>query len=434
VRVKHHRIFIYCIMIVALLSGCDKEPQEIGLDLVGNNPLLVDYNDTSSVKAYSSLVDSLRTDETSLTLFASIYDATMGKTTATIYTQFALSTLGQDFGTNPVCDSMKLFLLYAGYYGDTLTPQTAKIYEVTEEMRSDTTYYAHDNLTYDPTLLADYSFVPHPTDTVWIDSVSYDAHMIVPMNNILGDKILNAPASALDNNEEFKKYVNGIRITTDPIETPDHGAILYMNFYSTLSRINIYYHNDEGDSLFYRLVLNSNANARFTNYDHYGYDDASPDFKQQVIEGDSILGKQLVYTQGMAGVRTKITFPHLQDWVENNKIAMNEAKLVFTDHDPDNVFHPASQLSLLKITEDGSLNYLQDEIEGTGYFGGFYENGKYTFRITRYIQSLLTGGETDYGLYLMIPGGAINAGRSVIEGSESPGGAIKLEMLYTRPN
>ena len=435
-RVKYRRIFIYFIMITALLSGCKKEPQAIGLDLVGNNPLLVDFSDTTSVSSYSSLVDSLRTDEATLTLFGSIYDATMGKTTSSIYTQFALSTLGQDFGTNPVCDSMKLFLLYAGYYGDTLTPQTVKIFEVTEEMFVDTSYFSHQNLEYDPALLADYSFVPHPTDTVWVDSVSFDAHLTVPMNTVLGDKILNAPASALDNNDEFKKFVNGIMITTDPIETPDQGAILYMNFYSTISRVNIYYHNEEEDSLFYRLVLNSTSNARFTNYEHFEYADATPEFKQQVVgtNPDTTLGKQIIYTQGMSGVRSKISFPYLQDWVKNNKIAINEAKLIFTDHDPEGVFHPASQLSLLKITEDGTLNYLQDEIEGSGYFGGFYQDGKYTFRITRYIQSLLTGGETDYGLYVVIPGGAINAGRSVLEGSESAEGHIKLELLYTRPN
>jgi len=434
VRVKYHRIFIFYVVIAAFFIGCNKEPQVIGLDLVGNNPLLVDFSDTTSVKAYSELVDSLRTDEATLALLGSMYDATMGKTTASIYTEFALSTLGQDFGTNPVCDSVKLFLLYAGYYGDTLSPQTVKVFEVTEDMFVDTSYYSHDNLQFDPTLLADYTFVPHPTDTVWIDSVSYDAHMTVPMNTILGDKILAAPASALDNNTEFKEYINGIRITADPIETPDHGAILYMNFYSTLSRINLYYHNDDEDSLFYRLVLNSTSNARFTNYDHYEYADAAPEFKQQLIDGDSILGNQVIYAQGMAGVKSKITFPYLSDWVENSAIAINEAKLIFTDMDPDNVFHPASQLSLLKINEDGTINYLQDEIEGAAYFGGYYLNGKYTFRITRYIQSLLTGGETDYGLYLMMPGGSINAGRSVINGAESEVGKIKLELLYTRPN
>ena len=424
----------FCLVAIVLISGCNKEPQEIGLDLVGNNPLLVTFNDTSTVRAFSIREDSLRTDESALSMLGSMYDPVFGKTTGSIYTQLALSTLGQDFGTNPVCDSMKLFLLYNGYYGDTLTEQTVKIYEVTEEMMVDTSYYSDQNLSFDPTLLADYSFIPHPTDTVWIDSASFDAHLIVPMTNALGEKILAAPAEALDDNDEFKKYINGIYITTDPVVTPDKGAMLYMNFYSTLSRINIYYHNDEEDSLFYRMVLNSTANARFGNYNHYEFTDASPEFRQQVVDGDTTLGDQFIYTQGMAGVKTKISFPYIMDWVKDHNIALNEVKLIYSVAEQEGTFGPPSQLSLIQILEDGSVDYLQDQIEGTDYFGGFYENGKYTFRITRYIQSLLTGGDSQYGLYFLTTGGSQNASRSIIYGGDNDAGRIRLEMIYTVPN
>jgi len=429
------RIVIICVVMTTIFMGCQQEPEAIGLDLIENNPLLVEYSDTTTVGAYAVLEDSLRTDEAIISLFGSMFDPVFGKTTSSIYTQFALSTLGQDFGTNPVCDSMKLFLRYAGFYGDTAAAQTVKVYEVIEEIILDTSYFSNQNLDYDPTLLADYTFVPHPYDTVWIDSIPFEPHLEIPMNSLLGDKILTAPASALDNNEEFKKYINGIYITTDPIETPNSGATLYMNFFSTLSRINIYYHNEEGDSLFYRLVLNSTSNARFGNYNHYDYADASQEFQQQVLPPqDTTLGKLVVYGQGMSGVKTKITFPYLMDWVKDNSIAVNEAKLYFTNLETGDIFRPPPKLSLLKILEDGSVDFIIDQYEGENYFGGYLKDDEYMFRITRYLQGLLTGGETDYGLYLLVSGGSLNAERVILGGSESQLGQIRLEMIYTRPN
>lgn len=422
------------IVSISLFLSCNKKPEELGIELVEGNPLAVDFSDTTSVRAYSVIEDSVRTDQTTTTLLGSMYDPVMGKTTASVYTQVSLTTLTPDFGVNPVCDSMVLILMYSGYYGDTLAEQTFRVYELNEEMSYDTAYYSINNLEFDPVELANYSTAPRPTDSVLIGSEKYEPQLRIPMNNIMGDKVLTAPSDVLEDNEAFINYFKGIYITADPVDAPGEGAVLYFNFLTSLSKILIYYHNNDTDSLEYTISLNNAGNARFGNYNHYDYDHASPEFISQVIEGDSTLGSQFIYCQAMGGVKGRISFPYLMDWYENGKIAINEAKLIFTNHETNGVYEAPETLSFLKITEEGSANFLVDQEEGSGYFGGTYDDGKYSFRITRHLQQMLNGDEPDLGFYLLISGASLKANRLIIKGKDNSPGEIKLEMIYTRVN
>ncbi|MCK5839093.1 MAG: DUF4270 family protein, partial [Bacteroidales bacterium] len=113
--------FTYAILItialMLILSSCNKKPEALGLDLVDNNPLGVEFNDTVSIVAFSVFEDSARTDELSTVLLGSIFDPVFGITTTNIYSQLSLTAVSPDFGTNPLCDSMVMAIDYAGYYG-----------------------------------------------------------------------------------------------------------------------------------------------------------------------------------------------------------------------------------------------------------------------------------------------------------------------------
>jgi hypothetical protein len=425
---------ILVVFLLLIVSSCKKEPQSIGLDLVGKNPLLVQYSDTTTIIAYSVLDDSIRTDGTQISLLGSIYDSVFGKTTASLYTQFSLAIVSPDFGTNAQCDSMILAISYAGYYGDTLTFQTVKVFELTDSLTSDTSYYSNQTITYDPTLLADYSFQPKPKDTVWIDGEPHNALFRIPMNTILGNKIIEAPSDVLASNKSFKEMFKGLYITMDPLMNPGTGAILYMNFYNSLSTIYLYYHNDENDSLLYRLSLNSTSLLRFGNFNHYGYAEATPEFRNQLLNGDTTLGNQLIYLQSMGGVKTKIRFPYLMNWVKDHKIAVNEAQLIIKNHEPASVLVPPSQLSLFNINDEGTIAVLPDQFESEQYFDGNYTNGTYRFRITRHMQDILNNEDPNNGLYLMISGASVNSTRVVLNGPQNAQDSLVLRLIYTIPN
>ncbi len=427
---------LFLIIGFIFLFSCKKEPQEIGLDLVENNPLEVVTSDTTTVIAYSLPEDSIRTDETSICLLGSIYDPVFGKTTATVYTQVGISILNPDFGTNPVCDSVVFSILYSGYYGDTTTTQTLRFYEVTETMYLDTSYYSHQVVAVDPVELGSYTFQPRPTDSVLIDTTKYEPHLRCVLGPALGNKILTADTSVFDSGDDFKEFFKGIAIVPDHEELgPDQGAMLYLSFYGSISKLVVYYHNDEEDSLSYRMSVNSSSLARFMHYDHYGYAEASAEFRQQVFDGDTVLGNNQIYLQSMAGVKARIEFPFLMNWVSTNKIAINEAQLFFYDQNPDTVRYLApSKLVLYNINEEGELEFLSDQLESDTYFDGVYTGTRYRFRINLYLQALLTGGETSQGLMLFSSGASINAGRVIINGYQAPQNRISLRLTYTKPN
>lgn len=422
------------VLLFSFFTSCKKDPQTLGFDLVENNPLEVVFCDTVTVVAYSELEDSIRTDETTYNLLGSFYDPVFGKTSAAIFTQISLSTTNPDFGTNPQCDSLVFSLQYTGYYGDTTATQTIRLYEITEYLYLDTVYYSFQTVTYDATELASYTFAPHPNDSVLIDTTYYEPHLRFTMPPALGDKILTAPSTAVDSNSSFKEYFKGLAILPDDIATaPGVGALLYFNFYANISRINLYYHNDEEDSLSYRIALNATSNARFVHFDHSGYEQADALFRQQLLQGDRSLGNEQVYLQSNAGVKTRIEFPYLLNLVKDNKIAINEAQLIFYNRDPESPYDPPQELALYG-TNDSTLFYLEDQSEDADYFDGNYNKPRYRFRISRYIQGVLLGEQDNTGLYLFTTGASTNATRVILNGPETSADRMELRLIYTKPN
>jgi hypothetical protein len=422
------------LLLLSFFISCKKDPQTLGYDLVENNPLEVVFCDTVTVVAYSELEDSIRTDETTYNLLGSFYDPVFGKTSATVFTQISLSSTNPDFGTNPQCDSLTFSLQYTGYYGDTTTVQTIRLYEITESLFLDSVYYSVQTVTYDAAELASYTFAPHPNDSVLIDTTSYEPHLRFTMPPALGDRILTAPSSALDSNSSFREYFKGLAIIPDDIATgPGMGSLLYFNFYANISRINLYYHNDEEDSLSYRIALNATSNARFTHVDHFGYEQADELFRQQLLQYDTALGKSMLYLQSTAGVKTRIEFPYLMNLVSDNNIAINEAQLVFYNQDPESSYPPPQELALYG-TNDSTLFYLDDQSQDADYFDGNYNKPRYRFRISRYIQEVLLGDQDNIGLYLFTTGASINGNRVILNGPGAPGNRMELRLIYTRPN
>jgi hypothetical protein len=100
---------------------------------------------------------------------------------------------------------------------------------------------------------------------------------------------------------------------------------------------------------------------------------------------------------------------------------------------------PASYLALVKVDTSGGYTILDDQLQGADYYGGYYDslNNEYYFRITNTVQSLMKNLKPDYGLELYVSGGAVNAERAVIYGTNpltKPEDRIKLILTYTKLN
>jgi hypothetical protein len=417
---------------ILIVSGCNKKPESIGLNLVEHNKLPV-YEATFSVSAYSVIDDSVVTDETSINLLGSMYTENFGLTVASFYSHLRLSALSPDFGNNPQVDSAFLTLVYSGYYGNISTPHTIRIYEVEEDFYKDSTYYSTDQFNFGNSEIGNLTFVPYPEDSVSInDSTKVSAQIKIPLTSLFVNKIFSpADDTVLSSNENFINYFKGIYITADSMASPGDGSILYFNLLSSRSKVTIYYN----DTSSFDLVFNSNS-GRVGHFYHNYAKSVNQNFKDQILNNDTIKGASNLYLQGLAGIKTSIKIPSISDWVNTNNYAINDAKLIIPVHEPADGLDPAGKLLLFKLNESGSAVFTEDQLEGDNYYGGSFNDStnNYQFRLSFYLQDLLSG-TPDYGLTLLISGKTTNANEVRIYGTEVDAiDSLKmsLRIVYTK--
>jgi hypothetical protein len=425
---------------IFLFTSCSKPPGEIGAEIQPEqSKLQVYYLSTNEVFAYSLPDDSIRTDETSLNLLGSIMDPVFGSSVAGIYSQFKLSLHEPDFGSNPVLDSLVLQLLYSGSsYGDTVTPLIVHTYELLEGLDFLSEYYSNTVI---PVASADYSnfkFIPHPHDSTYIGDDTLAPMLRINLSNVntdLANKLLHADSLDLKSDSAFTAFFNGLYFVTEPVT--GGGSISYFNMNTgneNSSKMILYYHNDSLDSLSFHYIINQ-FTPRFNKYEH-DFTMAESAFKAQVIGGDTSLGSQKFYTQGIAGVKSIVRLPNLRKTNDLDVVAINEAKLVFSGFEEDPFNEAPAKLALVEIQEDGSYLPLTDEAEGINYFDGNYKSStnSYTFRITRHIQALISDTtKPNNGLYMFVRGESVKPERFIFNGNqpESDTAAFRLEILYT---
>lgn len=438
--------FLVFSMLLITFSSCNKRPNQIGADIQPNKGLIqLQYTDTIHLTAYSVREDSVRTDHTEANLLGSMKDPVFGTTVAGFYTQVRLSTSTHDFGTNPSLDSLVLQLVYSGYYGDTNTMQTIRVYELLDSISIDSLYYSNQQKPVGTTDFANYSFMPRPKSPFIFDGDTLSAMIRVRLNDVspeLGNKLLAATTDDLASNNAFLDYFYGLYVTADPVS--QGGAISYFNLPINLSRMTIYYSNDAEDSLRYEFFITS-TEARYNTYTHLDYAGAEETFRDQVVNGNTALGDDKFYLQAMSGLKARILFPGLEEIKQNagnKKIVVNEAKLLITSTSPDTLLYLApSQLALVSNNNDGTYSILDDQIEGEAYFGGKLRTGSnnYQFRINRYVQSLLSNDSIaeDPGLLLFIQGSSARANRIIINGinpSVDTLTRLQLQLNYSLVN
>ena len=430
------------IILSCIFVSCNKKPEQIGDNLQpGDSYIDVYYTDTSFVYGYSIIEDSIRTDNPASVLLGSIQDPVFGRTTAGFYTQVRLSTNGHDFGDNPQLDSLVLQLVYSGYYGDTTTLQRVHVYEVEEKLYNDTAYYSTNRVAVGTTDYANYAFEPLPkTPFVSPDGDTVSARVRIPLNVSpeLGNKFLSASATDLESSENLKEYFKGIYVVAENALTG--GSVLSFNHTTVESQLSIYYHNALSDSLRYDFYIAS-TEAGFNTFEH-DYTTASDPFKNQVLQGDTTLGNQALYLQAMGGVKTILRFPnftHIGDKYGANKhVVINEAKLILTQSAQQEDFAPTERFALVGLNSDGTSYILPDQYEGTNFFGGHYDKNTKTaqFRITEYIQSLVSGGpeSENPGISLTVYSASSTAQRWIMSGNTATTDSIPplhLKLTYT---
>ena len=424
-------------------ASCKKSPETIGNDLISEDDYItIAHTDTLTMVCHSFL-DTVGTKNVSSGLLGSMNDPIFGLTQAGICTQFRFSAAGQLFGDAPVVDSIVLQLYLTGYYGDTTQPQTVRVYSLADTLSADESYYNTTEVALGDVDYANgFQFQPRPHTKLHVIGTDTVAQPIIrlPLNNALGEFLINLDSTAYKEPKLFKQYFPGLCLRCDAVS--GNGNVSYINMTNnSYTLMQLYYHNAATPEKAKRYDYYVTSADTYFNQCFHDYTMGEADFCSQVLDGDTAMGQQRLYLQSMGGVRAKILFPTLTHWADTlaggSHIIINEAKFIVPAALVDTTVYTApSTLSLVYFKEDGTSSLLPDYFEGSGYYGGsFSSTDNYAmFRITEYLQDLLMGQLVDYGLSLGINGASYNAQRLVVNGPETENNPLRVEITYSIVN
>ena len=440
---KKYKFVIGFVVMVVIFWGCKSDINDLGKDLLFPGDLVnVRNHSEKNIMAYTFTDGNQRTDEAVFNLLGTFNDPLFGKTTADFACQFRLSGYPDSLkkiSIKPQIDSLVLSLVYREVYGDTITPQHFKVYELGSDLDIDQKYYQNTDLksmskaelvgekNYTPKFKLD-SLTSTYGSTKAIPKDTTIQEIRIKLNQHLLDKLLAADSLTWSDNDKFIKYFKGLYIEADDLT--QGGSILKVNTLGNGSRIAIHYHTNTTDSLIYIYNINSSS-ARVNRFAH---DYSKTVFAAHLDKTD--VQDSLIYLQTTGGLRSKIFIPNLGTWSDSTNIAINRAELIFqidstiTDLTK---FRPSEQLVLTAIDKDGKEYFPSDLAFSSLYYGGTYNSADktYRFNIAKHLQEVIEKKKDNYGFYLSTAFRSSTFRRVVLKGVTSKTG-IRFEVAYSK--
>ncbi len=421
--------------------SCKKEDNFIGSELQ-NEDINVSQLSNFTINTYTQEADSLKADELSVSTLGSMNDAELGKTESSFFTQLRLPVENVDFTSGGslsdiVLDSIVLTLEYFDHYGS-LDAQTFEVYEITDNMDIDSTYYNGTTFTNAGTNLVESgkgTLTPNPNNKVFNGTDTVPAQLRVKLNNSFGQAIINESGNTtLSDNTSFAQFLKGIEVkVNNPGQATGSGAILLFNLISANSNVTLYYRNTvTSDTLSFNLLMNTNcARVNLNTHDYTGTM-VAPQLS------DSTLGSSEVYVQGLKGLKTQIELTDIMNLKDSN-IIINKAVLTMpVNTSGSSTFEPVEQLLIVR-NEDGLKYLIPDQTQFSGLaglqnVGGAYneDDEQYEFIITRYVNAVLKGIIPNNTLTLETISAMVTPNRSVLYGSGSLVAQPQLIITYTK--
>ncbi len=449
-----------------ILSSC-KKPDAVGLAIdpaqVINGTLIDTVSINTTTLKDDSVVTTNLTNSSSqaISILAYYKDPVFGTTEANM--ALSLGTPGGAAFTKPVgtvtIDSAIVVLRYAhGFYGDTSsTNYKINVYQLAEQPLNQL-YYNNKVWSFNPAVIGTRTFHALPNDSLHVITIVTGAkdtllkippQIRVPLStSFVSSAIFNADSLKLIGTEAFKRYFKGLYFSMDKAGTTGGPG---GNFYilPDSSSVNVYYKNVSGTTIDTVMASFPFSGTFASQIKH--------DYTGTVIPAalSNTKSSGTVYIQGLAGLRTKISFPYLATNVKQllGNAALNRAELIVTPVAGTQIypFLPAPKLTMYRYNiakqrilipdaNAGDRRYLSPLI-----FGGYYDPTKneYHFVITGYIQDLISGNAIDYGTFLAASdyynttsieystGSVRSAGRLVAGGDKTSSYRMKLNIIYT---
>jgi len=277
--------------------------------------------------------------------------------------------------------------------------------------------------------------------------------------------LFNASTAQLNSNIIFKNNVKGLYITVDKTQSTGIGGTMMV---SGADSIAVYIRAASGTVIDTEVVY-----LPTVQHSSYIHSVRSAAF-QSAITNTTTASDNLVYLQGLAGSRVKVSFPYIDSLFSHrnvggvNNVIINRAELVVTmrpvSGDIPGYLVPLPRLSLYQLDIAHQRVELPDATglstaDAVGAFGGFYSiyskpANTYHFLVTSYLQNLITNKLIDYGTYLApidttnttsvditpsaqvsartIAGGGYSHQLSILTPSNPQTYSMRLNVIYTK--
>lgn len=434
------QIFIaFCLLLFAVAS-CNNQ-NNIGMEVLPDGDIINVRNTVikEDISSFTYNEDLIRTDEASKSLLGSFTDTLFGNTTIDFAAQFRLFEFPK-FGTNAKADSVKLYMYYRLIYGDTITPQHFKVYELESALDFDSEYKQDvdlKSLVY-PQIIGETSYTPK----VRLDSTTADTFyqlITIPIDLSLGEKLIEADSLTMVNNDNFLEYFKGLVIESEKL-SGQGGTILSLEASSSSafqgSALVLYYSNDDektstgADSALVMPYIISKYSARVNRITH---DYTSTPFYENL--NSETTQDSLIYIQASGGLKSRILISDLSSWGDSVNTAINKAELIFqidTTASEVHKFIPPTQLLFTIVDSTGVERLPIDYVFSPTFYGGALRaDYTYHFNITQHLQQIIDGTAENLGFYLTPAQKNNEAKRVILKGSTSETG-IKLVITYSK--
>jgi hypothetical protein len=429
-----------CLLGLLLTPGCKKPEDSLGLSVLDPADTLGTVRiDTTGIRSWPRLDDSIRTSALTANEVGSYMDDRFGLVATGTATQLRLS-LNNVGPADPsmVCDSLILSLAFAAtnpVYGE-LDPQRISVFRLTEDLTTDSIYYSNRQPANDGIDLvqgAPALFTPSPTAGPVINGDTLDPQLRIPLDPALGNELLAQWGQpTMVDNTSFLAYFKGLYAVADnPGQAPLQGGVWRFNLLSGASKMTLYYHNGAGTSTAFDFVIGTSS-ARYTAVRFDRSLASVPGLTETLV--DTTLGQNATYIQALGGMRTEVRFPNLGQYAGSSLHALAKAELVVpvaADFHP--TYLPPDQLFAFRKSDTGSDLLVPDQIAGQGDVGGLYDatNKEYRLNLTRWVQGVLNGTYANTGLSLVSGSNGVSVNRAVLNGPAATSTPMKLVLTFT---
>lgn len=421
-----------------VLFACKREPNNIGLNLIGSaNDINLAFDTSINLVAYTVQMDSIETKNFSVYGLGKINDPDMGVTRADLVFQYNLPNNSFSWGGANSFDSLILQLRFAdlnAFYGDLNQVHTLKVYELNEDLSFDSSYYHSRKFNHNHTEIGSWTgkFNLNDTSIIKLGSQTFylPPHIRIKMNDAFAQKLIQAEAAGnFSSTSNFKKAFKGLMVVDETDLGNNTGGIAYIRLNSNVSALTAYYK----DSLEADFPIIGGSEVAANAVSHYS---APANFLQKSFVGTH---RDSLAVQSLFGTKVRIELADLLNKFGNKKIAINGAEMVFTVLGDNGGFKLPERLQLVASDTSGYNIFTKDlAFESSAYYGGVLYGGKeYRFNIARHMQYLLdeykSGKNMDKltGLFLFIPvNNPFTAARLMLDGKKDSG-KIKLKLTYS---